>query len=246
MEMRPTLLILLAVFCAAAQNDAPPTFDSASIKPNHSGSGSSSSHTRPANVEMVNYSLFQVLAHAYQLKDYQIQAPDWMSSERFDILAKAPFGTPEKALPAMLQTLLAERFKLVAHRETKEFPVYCMVVAKGGFKLQAVEAGPGGMNSNSDEMGGQLKATRTTLERMAQWLSQRVDRPVIDMTGIQGSFDFELKYSRDNAKAESDNTPHYPIVPLAIQEQLGLRLEKRTAPIEILIVDRAEKVPVEN
>jgi uncharacterized protein (TIGR03435 family) len=102
------------------------------------------------------------------------------------------------------------------------------------------------MNSNSDDMGGQLKATKTTMERMAQWLSRQVDRPVIDMTGIQGSFDFELKFSKDNAKAESDNTPHYPIVTLAIQEQLGLRLEKRTAPIEILIVDRAEKVPVEN
>jgi uncharacterized protein (TIGR03435 family) len=246
MEMRPTLLMFLALFCAAAQNDAPLTFDSASIKPNRSGSGSSSSHTRPANVEMVNYSLVQVLTHAYQLKEYQIQAPEWMSSERFDILAKAPFGTPEKALPAMLQTLLAERFKLEAHRETKEFPVYGMVVAKGGFKLKAVEAGGGGMNSNGDEMGGQLKATKTTMERMAQWLSRQVDRPVIDMTGIPGSFDFELKYSRDNAKAESDNTPHYPIVPLAIQEQLGLRLEKRTAPIEILIVDRAEKVPIEN
>jgi uncharacterized protein (TIGR03435 family) len=245
--MRTHLLTgLMAVCVAAAQSDAPPAFEAASVKPNHSGTHNSSTHTRPANVEMKNVTLRNIITSAYRIKDYQVSGPEWLRSERYDIVAKAPFGTPEAQIAPMLRTLLAERFKLETHSETKEFPVYGLVATKGGLIPQPAEAGEGSsMNTTIDDKGGELKAQRTTLARLAEWLSTRLDRPVLDMSGLTGAYDFNLKFSLENAGGDAD-TPKYPILPLALQEQLGLRLEKRTAPIEILVVDRAEKVPVEN
>jgi uncharacterized protein (TIGR03435 family) len=247
-------LILLAGLLAStngtlaqlpAQTDPHPAFEAASVKPNSSGSGSSSWHSRPANIDMKNVTLRTVIMAAYKLKDYQISGPASLQTEHYDIVAKAPFGTPDEQLELMLQTLLAERFKLEAHRETKDFPVYGLVQAKGGIKLKEVEAGGAGMNSNGNESGGELKAQKATMAGLAVWLSRQMDRPVVDMTGISGAYDFILKYSREDAKGES-TTATYPIVSLAIQEQLGVRLEKRTAAIEVMVIDHAEKVPVGN
>jgi uncharacterized protein (TIGR03435 family) len=243
--MRILILATLAI-SAGAQNGAPPAFDAASIKPNQSGSGHSSTHTRPGNVQMENASLRSIIKLAFEIKEYQLDAPAWIRSEHFDIVAKAPAGTPEKQLPAMMRTLLAERFKLETHRETREFPVYGLVLAKGGLKVQPVEPGGTGMDTTSDEQGGVLKGSKVKMVNLAEWMSSYVDRPVIDMTGISGAYDLTLRFSRESERSDPGKTPQYPVVPLALQEQLGLRLEKKTAPIEMLVVDRVEKVPVEN
>jgi uncharacterized protein (TIGR03435 family) len=245
--MRTLVLSGLLLGCSAfAQTDPAPAFEAASIKPNNSGSGSSHSQTRPGFLRMENMSLRSIVTMAYKLRDYQVTCPDWMRTERFDITAKAKFGTPDAELMPMLQTLLVERFKLATHRETKDFPVYGLVAIKGKFTLEPVDpAGGSSTNSNSDEKGGKLEAERITMARLADWVSTRMDRPVIDMTGISGAYNLKLNFSRESEKNDND-TPKYPIVPLALQEQLGLKLEKRTAPIEMLIVDRVEKVPVEN
>lgn len=239
-------VLAVAALCSQGQSEAP-AFDAASVKPNHSGSGSSSSHTRESNIQITNVPLLSILAMAYELKEYQIEGPPWIRTERYDIVAKAPVGTKERAMAPMMQALLRERFKMETHRETKDFPVYGLVAIKGKFTLEKVDPKNGSsMNSNSDEHGGQLTATRTTMARMAEWMSHQVDRPVIDMTGIEGAFDFTLKFTTEREQQDPGNTVKYAVVPLAIQDQLGLRLEKRVAPIEMLVVDRAEKVPVEN
>jgi uncharacterized protein (TIGR03435 family) len=241
------LLLAAASLCACAQSNSPPAFDAASVKPNTSAGGHASSHIRTANVQITNRSLRFVIAMAYGIKEYQVQGPAWLAAERFDIVAKAPFGTPDAQLPLMMRTLLAERFKLETHREAKEFPVYGLVAPKGKFKLKPVEPGDSGRDTEHNNMGGTLTATKTSMDRLAQWLSNEVDRPVVDMTGIDGVYDFTLKFSVEkNETADANKGPQYPIVPLAIQEQLGLHLEKRTAPIEVLVIDRAEKSPVEN
>jgi uncharacterized protein (TIGR03435 family) len=242
--MRTLLLTGLIAACGAIAQ-TPPAFEAASVKPNRSGSGSSHTRTRTANLGITNVPLSRIITMAYSLRDYQLAGPDWLRSERFDITAKAPLGTVDAQLMPMLRTLLAERFKLETHRETKSFPVYGLVATKG-FHLQPVDAAGGsGMDSNNDEKGGELKAQRTPMTRLAEWIAGRVDRPVLDMTGLTGAYDFSLKFSLESEKNDSD-MPRYPVIPLALQEQLGLRLEKRTAPIEILVVDRAEKVPIEN
>lgn len=245
--MRPLLFAAIAV-CAWGQSDAPLSFDAASVKVNNSGAGDSHSHTRPANVQLDNMPLRSIVTMAYQIKDYELEAPDWLAAAHYDIIAKAAPETPEKDLPAMLRTLLAERFKLQTHRESKELAVYGMVAVKGGFKLKPVEAGGSSRDTTHTPMGGELTATKTSLDRLAVWLNRFTDRPVMNMTGIDGVFDFTLKYSieRENAKPEPNAVPQYPIVPLAIQEQLGLRLEKRTAKVDVLVVDHADRMPVEN
>lgn len=249
--MRALILSLMAVSGVfaqgvAAQTDVAAAFEAASVKPNQTGSGHSSSHSRPANIQMTNVTLRSIITSAFRIKDYQLTGPEWLRSERFDVVAKAPFGTKDAQLALMMQTLLAERFKLETHHETKDLPAYGLVVAKSGFHSKPAEGtGGSGMDSSSDDKGGELKAQRTSMARLAEWISGRMDRPVLDMTGVAGAYDFNLKFSLESANGDSD-TPRYPVLPLALQEQLGLRLEKRTAPIEILVVDRAEKVPIEN
>lgn len=247
--MRTLLLLTISTACLAAQTATPtdvaPAFDAAVVKSNNSGSGHSSMHTRPANIQITNNSLFQIIVAAYHIREYQLSGPDWLRSARFDIDAKAPFGTPESQLMPMMQTLLKERFKLEIHRETKDFPVFGLVPAKAGFTLRPVADKGSSMDSHSDEKGGQLIAQNTNMDRLAAWISTRTDRPVLNMTGISGAYNFTLNYTLENDKADAD-TPRYPILPLAIQDQLGLRLEKRTAPIEVIVVDHAERVPVEN
>jgi uncharacterized protein (TIGR03435 family) len=235
----------ISVFVAAiamGQTGAAPAFEAASIKPNNSALAASYSHVRPDNLDIQNESLHHIVSEAFGIQDHQLQGPDWMRSERFDIVAKASMGAGNSGqkLFAMLQTLVVERFKLQTHRETKEFPVLGLVAVKSGFKLQEVSAeGGSSQNSSSAEGGVELKATRTTMQQFAGWISRTLDRPVVDMTGIQGEYAFVLKYAREE-KGEAGTMTH-PVLPLAIQEQLGLRLEKRTAPIQVVVVDHVEK-----
>jgi len=244
--MRIVLLATLSV-CAAAQ-DAPPAFEAASVKVNTSDSGSTHSNTRPANVQLTNMPLRSIITMAYEVKDYEVVGPEWLASAKYDIVAKAAVGTPDHDIPAMLRTLLVERFKLETHRETRDLQVFGLVAAKGGFQLKPVESGNSSRDTQHNAMGGVLTATKTSLDRLAIWLNRFTDLPVVNMTGIEGVFDFTLKYSLENEtrKAEANGAPKYPIVPLAIQEQLGLRLEKRTAKVEVLSIDHAEKTPIEN
>jgi len=146
----------------------------------------------------------------------------------------------------MLQTLLAERFQLQVHRETKELPVYALVAAKGGPKLHKAE--PGG---NTDMRGenGSFVFRGTSMPQFSEDLStlSQVDRPVLDRTGIPGVFDFNLKFGESNdemkrALIAGDGASIFTL----IQEQLGLKLEARKGPVEMLVIDHVEMAPVEN
>ncbi len=108
----------------------------------------------PGMVDYKNVSLKALIARAYEMKEYQVTGPDWLDSERFDVLAKTPPDTPGDRVPLMLQTLLAERFKLTGHREQKVMPVYAMVVGKSGFKLKPLEGDPEEQNAHVDQSEG--------------------------------------------------------------------------------------------
>jgi uncharacterized protein (TIGR03435 family) len=139
----------------------------------------------------------------------------------------------------MCQALLAERFKMAVHRETKDLPVYALVVAKEGFKLKEVELGHGGFSAGR----GQMKASSMPLAAFAQRLSQVVDRPVLDQTGIQGAFNFTVEWSPED---DTTASPTGPSLFTALQQQLGLKLEARRGSVEVLVVERADRVPIEN
>jgi uncharacterized protein (TIGR03435 family) len=226
---------------------APTAFETASIKANNSGSRSSSSHSSPGGTVMIeNMSLKQLVERAYDVKDFSLSGPDWMDTVRFDIVAKPPSAVSREEMAVLFQSLLAERFKLTIHRETKTMSAYALVAAKGGLKVTAVEPGPGGTNSNMNGGKGMLTARKTSMEGFAGWLSTRLDHPVVDKTDIKGVFDIKLEWTQDEAQSAEADTGAGPTIFTALQEQLGLRLVAQKLPVEIIVVDHVEKVPTEN
>jgi uncharacterized protein (TIGR03435 family) len=220
----------------------------------------SSTHTNQGSLRMSGVTLKRCILYAYRMQDYQVSGgPDWLDKDRYEISAKAAdqaeklTGTANRErMEAMLQTLLADRFKLVIHRETKVLPAYALVVAKGGFKLKEVQP-DGGTSTSSGR--GKLTAGKISMEQLATTLSGMMDRPVVDMTGIKGVFNLKLEWTPDDSqpavKPGGNDEPvsldkaSGPSIFTAIQEQLGLRLEAQKAPVEKIIVDHAEK-PSEN
>ena len=195
---------------------------------------------------MENVSLKSWIERAYNLKDYSLSGPDWLDSECFDVIAKPPAGTPPEQFNSMLQTLLVERFKLAFHRESKVLPAYALLVDKQGAKIQPVEAGgPTGTTSGRGLLGG----TKLSMTGFADLLSSKTDHPVQDLTGLEGVFTFKLTWTEDSRPAvpgEPAESVTGPSLFVALQEQLGLKLEGRKLPVQILAVDHIERVPTEN
>jgi len=240
--MRSVAAVALAFTCLAIGQE----FEVISIKPNKSGPGHSGSHSDRGILKADNMSLRQMIASAYGIKDYQLEGPDWLASERFDVSAKFPENLPsdrEKyaaAMFSMLQKMLVDRFKLAVHREQKALPVYGLVVAKHGIKFKQVPDQGSRRNSNNTHFTGTC-----SMDLFADFLSRRMDMPVIDMTGLKGMYEMTLDWAPEPA-ADSDDTPKGLALPDALEAQLGLKLEHRKAPIEILVVDHAERVPSDN
>src|ERR1700683_918485 len=130
---------IFAALAAFGQSAPAPAFEVASVKPNTSESGSSRTSGTTGQLTITNRSLRQLIEMAYSAQDFQIVGPEWLSSAKFDIVAKIPAGAQTDQRPAMMQALLAERFHLAVHRESKEMPAYALVLAKSGPKLQQVE-----------------------------------------------------------------------------------------------------------
>jgi uncharacterized protein (TIGR03435 family) len=227
---------------------ATPAFEVASIKPSQAKDDSSSWNSRPGYLVMRNQTLRDCVRIAYQLKADEVSGgPKWLDWDRFDIEAKAAGPAKDPELLAMLQTLLTERFQLQLHRRTKLVPGYALAVAKSGLKIRAVEpSGPQRMNWGK----GRLLAERASMGRFAEALSRMLGAPVVDTTGVSGEFSFKLEWTPESSQQASPGTlpaeiPSGPSLFTVLQQDLGLRLEPRKAPIDILMIDNAEK-PTEN
>jgi uncharacterized protein (TIGR03435 family) len=238
-------LLLAGIGVAAAQTNSParPEFELSSVKPSHSEQRRSGVDTSPGKLTVRNVWLKMIVQMAYGVKEYQISGPAWLKSERYDISAKAASLLPDDKMMPMLQTLLEDRFKLALHRETKELPVYVLLAGKNGTKLR--EAKGNGPSPDIKERGsGHLAAHRMSMPQFANYLAARMDRPVLDLTDLKGHFEITLDWT-SNDMAATDSTAS-PSIFTAVQEKLGLRLEARKAPSEILVIDHVEKVPTEN
>ncbi len=219
----------------------------------------------PGRIHYTSVSLKALLARAYDLRPYQISGPSWMETEYYDLDAKYPAETNMEEFRSMLQNLLADRFHLAVHRETKDMARYRLIVAKGGPKLSPPEKLPEYKDEEERRaaMQKQQKANmeallrrpsrgpfrsftqkNATTARLAQNLAGYVDRPVTDDTGLEGSYSFSLEWCPDEALAGGENT--LPTIFVALQEQLGLKLEPEKGPVQFLVIDRADKVPVAN
>ena len=237
------MVLLLSASALFAQTTTPLAYEAASVKLNISGSGHSGSDGSKGQVMMTNLSLHRLIERAYNVKPPQVSGPDWLESVRFDIAAKYSPDTSESDHALMLRTLLEERFKLALHRETKDLSGYALVVAKGGFKLKPVEA----EDDDTNHQGGRvqsLSAKGTSMAVLADLVSRYMNILVIDKTGIGGVYNFDLRWITDDQNAE--RAEEIPTLPIALQETLGLRLQAQKVPVEVLVVDHAERVPTEN
>jgi uncharacterized protein (TIGR03435 family) len=240
-----------AVFLLAALAQAqiaPPAFEVASFKPTEHGKGpdgwgySDQKITSPGTFGAVNSSLEELLLWAYNVKEYQIAGPEWLSAPdapAYDITAKFPPDTPRKDVRIMLQTLLAERLKVAVHKENRTLTGYKLVVARNGpANLHPAE----GRSTETMSAGGRVTAKHVSVAEWAYQLSRNLERPVIDATGIAGYFDFKLNYE-PKLDQETDTRPS---LFTALQEQLGLKLESAKVPVEMVVVDHAERIPAAN
>ena len=248
--MRTTraLLTLLSIFSGSyesfAQSAAPPSeFEVASVKPAKPG-GRRGVWTdgSPNQIRMLGMSLKQLIDFGYGVRGYQVTGPDWIDSEKYDVVAKLPSeaaALPEEArwvaIHAITQALLAERFKLTLHRETKPLPVYALVVAKNGPKIRELGPDPGD-NVKVNRSKGHLSAEQMPMSQLVSILASQLDRPVVDQTGIKGVFDVKLDWTPEPTALDSK-----PDLFIAVQEQLGLKLEATKSSIEMLVVDHAER-----
>jgi uncharacterized protein (TIGR03435 family) len=219
-----------------AQQTAPPTFEVATIKPaapNQPGYGINYGR---GTIKLNNVTPRQAILCAYDLHDYQLSGgPKWVTSEAFDITAKAdPSDAKRDDLFPMLRTLLADRFQLVLRKEIKPLPAYALIMAKGGLKLQkAAPGGPRGTSSGSRK----LTAHVASMSVIAGLIASKVERPVVDRTGAEGVFNFDLHFASDNEPPDSTEPSFFT----ALQEQCGLKLETTTAPGDTFVIERAER-----
>lgn len=243
------LTIVLALPPQAGAPQTPARFEVASIKRTKGGGPPGdiprNMESSPGSFAMRNTPLRYALEWAYDAKDYEIFGPDWIKTEeRYDIIAKAAGPATNDEMKPMLQTLLVERFKMSLHRETRELPVYLLLPGKGEPKV--TPASPGGATNLSGTAAG-IAFHNQPISRLTFLLSRRMDRPVLDKTGLTGVYDFTIDTSGlgFNGQPPQDSNAG-PSIFTAVQDNLGLRLEAQKSPIEILVIDHVEKIPTEN
>jgi uncharacterized protein (TIGR03435 family) len=241
--VRASLVLFVARFAFAQPAPTPPAFEVASAKVSQTR-GKASVESTPGGVT-IDGTLAYIVGWAYDLKRYQVSGPDWLTSERYHIAAKPASPAPIKDLKLMLQTLLAERFKLTSHRETKELAVYALTVAKGGPKLKPSDSEGEPVTVNNKKLGSGGTSLRTSMAQFADLLDGGLGPdPIVDLTGLKGRYDFSLDISSYMPGMQNGDLPVF--LNDALQRQLGLNLKPRKVPIAILVVDHAEKVPLEN
>jgi len=248
-------------------------FEVASVKPNNSGSPNANIELHPGGrITATNVALAGLIRNIFNLQPYQlVNAPEWIETERFNIEAKADReysareDSPAPELLAMLRNLLADRFKLVVHREPRDMSVYALMKAKTdgtlgpqmrrssvdceaeaarAFAAKRAGGAPPGQGGDRRPIvrcristnAGRIVGTGTTISELLRRLSPALGRPVVDRTGLKGEFDLELQWAHEQT---ADATG--PSLFTAVQEQLGLKLESQRAPVEVLVIDRLER-----
>ena len=262
-------------------------YEVSTIKPYKSDGGSGPMRigilNAPDGLTATNVTVQMLIQFAYGVQNYQISGgPAWVNSEHYEIDAKMDGAVAEAlqklsqddrnvARQKMLQALLADRFKLTIHRDTKELPVYSLVIGKGGSKLKEAKPGdtypnspqlPGGRGGRGTVMfGGRggaqtLTAQAVPVSTLVRMLSGNLGRPVLDKTGLTGVYDYTLQFAPDQTQGPSFGGPDgglrggdagappestAPSIFTAVQEQLGLKLESGKGPVELIVIERIEK-----
>ncbi len=184
------------------------------------------------------------IAWAYHVFEYQVTAPDWAGSDRYEIVAKAAGPAAEPELRVMLQALLADRFHLTFHRQTKEMSAYLLVVGKNGPKIEESKS-EGESEIQPDQKTMSIMVHRVPISQLVDVLSKVFQMPVVDTTGLTKRYDVTINVAK-YIQQSGDRPDPLSIIQMGLQEELGLKLESKKVPLDLLIVDHAEKVPTEN
>jgi uncharacterized protein (TIGR03435 family) len=242
-----TVLYWVAASALAQTTEPPPSFEVASVKVNATMSTNSSINDAPGGrLDCGNVTLRMLISFAYDVRDYQILgAPSWAGLERYDVLAQpsaedaakeSPNGKGPAAndrLRRRTQNLLAERFGLAVHTQNREMPVYALVVANGGPKVAESIAERPQMSWNNER----VQCKKTGMKRFAEiLLAGRLNRFVVDKTGLTGDYDFEMHFAANDAEGPSFES--------ALQDQLGLKLITTKATVLFLVIDKADRLAV--
>jgi uncharacterized protein (TIGR03435 family) len=240
--VRVATILSAAVVAAVSVGAQSPekTFDAVSIKRNRTGAAASDTNTSPGRLSLVNVTMLSVVLRAFGVMPQQVVgAPDWLTSERYDILAVTGDGAAltDVARREYLQHLLADRCRLAFRRDTREIRVYALVPSKDGHKLTAPGGGEYAMRVQPAGDGRlRLRSTRGNMPRFAEILTGQVGELVVDRTGLPGQYDFTLEW----APALNESAAG-PSLFTALVEQLGLRLESGKRPMEAILIDRIER-----
>ena len=247
------LAIILAAIVAIAITASAQSFEAAMLRledPNskvdyNRPDAPNQTHKFPTNLLLMYHTyLKSVIANAYGVK-YQniLNGPAWLDSQHYDLSAKVPGDallTMEQMAP-MLRNLLEEWVHLTVHHETRIVPGYELVVAKGGSKLTPNTGAPfTGMNA-----GFRIKFQNAPVQQIASAAESELKQPVVDKTGLKGTYDFDLIFTRDDHPTDAPH-PDYGDLFTAIQKELGLKLEPQKIPVDYLIIDHIDRIPTEN
>jgi uncharacterized protein (TIGR03435 family) len=242
----PALSAALAcAFLAVPAIAQQPAFAVASIRPSaadvkfeHDGSTETTSGT----LRMQDVSVQTCIKWAYGVQDSQISGPAWMDSDKFDITAKADGPTPDDQMKRMMQTLLADRFKLSFHHQDKELKAFVLTVAKGGTKVHPA-ANPDAKPFRQNSVNGTVVKSMT-IQEFGDFLSQPLQMPVVDETGLKGKYDFELDFTSylPDPHSMSDTRPDAnSIIMAAMEGELGIKMEVRKTPVDVMVIEHVEK-----
>jgi uncharacterized protein (TIGR03435 family) len=238
-------------------------------------------------VRIVSLPMRDYIARAYRMKLYQVTGPDWLTSERFDVNAKLPAGSTPEQIPEMIQSLLEERFRIKLHREKKELPVYALTIGKPPLKIQesapdpaapVASKGTSNVTASGSAAGvavdlgngsyytfnnGKFEVKKVTLEMLARQLERYVDRPILDMTDLKGTYDLNIVVTSEDYQTmmiHAAVNAGMLLPPQVLQlldnssvaslmdglQQLGLKMDARKAPLDVLVIDQISKTPTEN
>jgi uncharacterized protein (TIGR03435 family) len=270
------IVLLCGFLCAVAAQtpDSRVVFEVAAVKHSRPGDYSAAANggpgtSDPTTYTLENYPMSSILGIAYGVNSYQLSGPGWLDEERFTITAKVPEGATKEQFKLMMRNLLVERFKLAAHLAKQEVAGYQLVVAKGGSKLTASaghpkqddepakpfkfavdkdgypELPPGRHSSMAMGYGrARWRFGDESMDDFTEALVSQIGAPILNATGLTGKYDFVVLWS--TAQGPDAPTDYGPSVFAALQEQLGLKLESKKVPANLVVIDHIEKTPSEN
>jgi uncharacterized protein (TIGR03435 family) len=232
---RPLAVTAISSLLAAQPPSDRVEFEVVSIKPADPAAPGHIAQRAPGGFRGQNLRLFELIMSAWNLnRDQIIGGPKWLDTAGWDIDARSPNGSNPAKTALMMQALLADRFRLITHKEHRILPIYVLAAAKGGRKLSAGD-GRGAMSAGPRL----IKYSSATMGELARELSSYLGREVVDRTGLTGQYAIDLSFAPIDPGAATETSA--PSIFQALLEQAGLKLEAETGPVEVLIIDQVER-----